>query len=203
MIRQENYYGHHVGAIYVQGLHDEKDNGYFQAFVEIEPDPDTKTPAEIIRSTSKKGFFVAVANLCKKLEKRTGHAFTDIPSKWQVYLIEPERLLQVPFFTGYVTISRSSAGQQSRADFRTYTFLTEQLLGGKQENDDEALIEEHIRRGILNSIEDSMGKTDFGALGNLCTKLHHYGFAQTIDSIILDPLAASFFLPAALNSNEE
>ena len=194
MIRQENYYGHCVGAIYVQGLHDEKNSGYFQAFVEIEPDPDTKTPAETIRSTSKKGLFVAVANLCKKLEKRDEYAFPDTPSKWQVYLIEPERLIQEPVLTGYLTISSSKDGRKCWADFRTYTFIM---------NDNDQAMEECIRKGILNSVEDSTGKTGFGALGNLCTKLHYYGFAQAINSVVLDPLAASFFFSAAFGLDEE
>jgi len=185
MIRHEHYLDHHVGAIYVEGLHSNAGHGYFRAFAEI--NLDNSTP-KIIRSRSGRGSFAAVANLCKRLDTRFKRSYLGMPPKWQIYLIDSRTLQQNAIISGYLTVKRNQDDHEQRfwADLYTQTFGNT----SEQERD------EYIRKGIVNSVADATGTTGFGALSNLCTSLHNLGVARTIDSLVLDSLAASFFLPA-------
>jgi hypothetical protein len=188
MIRQENYFGHYVGAIYVEGIPDAMGEGYFRAFVEIESIIDNNPAVTIVHSTSKKGLYLAAANLCKRLDKRFAYSNT-------------EALLQISITKGYMTVREIKDGQCFRGDL--YGPLFDLFLSELSEQEIEQREEAYIRKGIMNSAMDAVGQSGFGALGNLCKNLHRIGMAEEIDDLVLDPLSASFFLPAAKELDEE
>jgi hypothetical protein len=201
MIRQENYFGHYVGAIYVEGIPDAMGEGYFRAFVEIESIIDNNPAVTIVHSTSKKGLYLAAANLCKRLDKRFAYSFENMPFKWKVYLVNTEALLQISITKGYMTVREIKDGQCFRGDL--YGPLFDLFLSELSEQEIEQREEAYIRKGIMNSAMDAVGQSGFGALGNLCKNLHRIGMAEEIDDLVLDPLSASFFLPAAKELDEE
>jgi hypothetical protein len=180
-----------IFCILVEGLHDQNGDGYFRAFLEAEADENKQPKATAVCSTSRMGLYMAVANLCKRLDKRVGSPFPPIPAKWQVYFVN-EKTGQVPLLRyGYLLVDDGGEYAPFVAHLMSppYSFL---------EDEDTTKMEEYVHRGWLNSVQDAAGQTGFGALGNLCRKFHYYGYSSMINSVILDPLATAFFLPAAL-----
>lgn len=177
-------------GILVQGLQDQDGEGYFRAYLESEAGDDNQPAAGAICSTSKKGLLFAVANLCKRLDKRADHPFPATPAKWQMYFVNHEGKQEPLFSRGFLLINENPEYGIYFADLIDVpTFLLS--------DDAPEEIKEFVRQGLVGSVVDATGQTGFGALANLCRTLDNYGFAQTIDSLVLDPLAAGFFLPAA------
>ena len=179
-----------IWGIFVEGQQDNNGHGYFRAYLEEEADNNNQPLATAICSKSKKGFFLAAANLCKRLDKSVKHAVPSTDRKWQIYLID-HQLEKHPFFHTYLLVEKNHGYGSHTA----HLMAPPGALGFDYSSDK---LEKFIQNGWLNSVEDATSQTSFGALGNLCRKFHYYDFASTIDSIVLEPLTAAFFLPAAL-----
>ena len=176
------------GSILISAHQDADGAGYFSATLQMETDARHQPLPTAVTSTSKKGLFPAVANLCKRLEKRDQLPFTALPAKWRLYLVTAAGNL-LPFFTyGYIRI-RSTAQSDL---FVAAAMGPPPLLSTPAEKD------AFVRADRLNAYLDAVGQTGFGALANLCRQLHYHGFADPFDEIVLAPLPAALFLPAAI-----
>ena len=185
------FMNNNILGILVEGLRDQNGDGYFRAYLETEADDNKQPTATAVCSTSKVGLYIAAANLCKRLDKRTTSSFPLTPVKWQGYFVD-EKTGQVPLLKyGYLLVD--DGGKYA-------PFVAHQMVPPSSflESEDPVVMEEYVRKGWLNSVLDAAGQTGFGALGNLCRKFHHYNYALTINSVIFDPLATAFFLSAAL-----
>lgn len=184
-----------IKDIFVRGIHRQEGSGYFRACLASETDNKNQPLENAICSTSKAGFFMAAINLCKRLVHSKTHSFPQTPSKWNIAVVNDE--LVIPIIEhGYISVEENQDG----------TF-TAHLMGPPgslrvDPSETEAFMAECVQKGWLNSYEDATSKTGYRALGNLLRKLDAYGNAQTLDSMVLEPVVADFFLPVAL-SNED
>lgn len=183
-----------VHGILVDAPQDQAENGYFRAFLEAEADGNNRPLATAICSTSKKGMYIAAANLCKRWSKKTEPPLPTTPTKWQIYFVNPASELVSLQSYGYLLVE-----QVDEDSFFVAHLMVPPLFVSSE---DPSVIEEYVQQGWLNSVEDATGQTGFGALGNLCLKLHRHGFGVTVDSLVLDSLTAAFFLPVALKSDD-
>lgn len=181
------------GAILIQGLHDAQGNGYFRAWLETEAGPDNQPLPSATLSTSRKGVFLAAANLCKRLEKHAGQIFDAIPAKWRLFLIAADSTRVPLLHVGHLRISDVDAGELFIAS----------AMAPPGSGTDTLTIDRLFDVEPLNAVEDAFGQTGFGALANLLRKFHYHRLAETLDAIVLDTLTASFFLPTANKLDEE
>lgn len=181
----------HIWGIFIHARKDVFGNSHFEAYLETEADESNQPLPTALSSTSKKGFFVAAANLCWRLDKSANHAFPPLPAKWQVYLIgqTPEPLSI--FGSGRLLV-----------ELQRGTYFAQFMAPPFFVIEDKEVAERLAQQGILNQVEYASGKASFGSLANLCRKLHDWDLAHTIDSLVLDSLTAGFFLPAAIRGED-
>jgi len=194
IIQTANFFGHEMGAILVEVHQSPHNHGYFQATVNLIQDVQKNTNITPIHSKSAVGFFVAVANLCKRLDKKIKHPISTISPKWQVYLLDANGQAQPIFRHGYLLVRHTPKHNVFIANLMAPPGT---MLLNKSPQIDDCIRNEH-----MNSVEDSVGQTYFGSLENLCRKFHYYGFMEELDSMVLNPLAADFFLHAAWKDKE-
>ncbi len=183
-----------MGAILVEVLQDAHDQGYFQATVNLIQEAQTPTAITSFRSKSTIGYFVAVANLCKRLDKKIQHPASTVPHKWQIYLLDINGQAQPIIGYGYLLVRHIPKHNVFIANLMVPPGT---LLMNKSPQIDDCIRNEH-----MNSVEDSVDKTYFGALENLCRKFHYYGYVEELDSMVLNTLTADFFLHAAWKDRE-
>ena len=169
-------------------------NGHFCAYLADEADANYHPLPTALTSISRKGIFIAVSNLCKRLDKHAGYTPPALPAKWQAYLVTPKTVQGLTPLSpnGYLLVEEFLDEEPYIARMMSVPRFT------TLDEDIDALIE----AGILNSYIESTGQTPLSALSNLCQKMHGYGFGEDINSIALDSLAASFFFPVALEQSD-
>lgn len=188
--RRRNKHNSPLWRILVEIFPDkEGTNGHFCAYLADSADVNYQPLPTALTSTSRKGIFIAVSNLCKRLDKQAGYTHPSLPAKWQAYLVTPKTVQGLTPLSpkGYLLVEAFSDEEPYIARMMSVPrFAT-------ADEEVEAMIEE----GILNSYIESTGQTPLSALSNLCQKMHGYGFGDDINSVVLDSLAASFFFPVA------
>lgn len=169
-------------------------NGYFCAYLAEEADANYQPLETATTSISRKGLMIAVSNLCQRLDKRQGASHPPLPAKWQVYLVTPKTVqgLTPVVSQGHLLVEPPYFEDE----------YTAHLMGVPGFDNSPEEVEQMIEKGILNSYLESTGRSPFKALSNLCQKLHTYGYGESMNSVVLDSLAATFFFPVALEQSE-
>jgi len=182
-------------SIFVQGMQEQKGEGYFRACLASETDGSNQPLENALCSTSKVGFFMAAINLCKRLGKSTTHPFPQTPTKWNIAVVNDELVVSM-IEHGYMLVEENRDGTFTAHLMGPMgSFLDDSLENG-------AFLAECVEKGWLNSYEDATSTTGYRALANLLRKLDTYGGAQTLDSMVLEPVVADFFLPVALSQED-
>ena len=186
-IQTREYLGHEIAIIWIEGHQDDAGQGYFRAFVEAGTDT--------IASKSKVGSYLAAANLCNRLAKRLS-ATDNPPAKWQIHLINPDGEMYPVITNGYVEVEEGWEAGSYQATLNVPPLYV--LEEGATEE-----LEACIRKGFLNQFLMATGLDWFAALGNLLRQMHQANYGEQLDNMVLDPLVASLFLPAAMQAENE
>jgi len=181
-----------VAGICIAAVIDEwGEDNHFRAFLASESRFGLPLP-EATTSVSHKGLWAAVTNLCRRLDKVPGQALPVGPIRWQIYLCGPQGMTPL-ISSGYIQVRevREISSYVAELMGPPFSLLLEDAAGAEQ----------FVREGWLNAVEDGISQTGFRALANLARKMQRNQYARTIDSMVLDPLTSSFFLPAAFGDS--